>query len=231
MLETPLKRRGVRTVTTPESRAPHYIQSSQQNLSPPLSPSGSPEQHRPNTKRVQVLSPNTPSTSAQSRYASSSDPSFAASCGKQNYLSESTTMNPGMLPTPTKTPRKKATPDLNVAARALFQESTPVQGNIIRTPQRDQKSKRYYGSSFARHNASKIDGHSGVQIFTDSRDAVPQLDVSQENPFLEQLSEQDTPSKPRGGKIVKRRKVAVKRKTDKQVKDAMKDDMGMVYVL
>ncbi|RYP50411.1 hypothetical protein DL768_004086 [Monosporascus sp. mg162] len=86
----------------------------------------------------------------------------------------------GMLPTPAKTPRKQpdGTTDANVlsVARNLFASET----NIMPSPKK-KRSKKYSGLTLESFTAEDIE--EPIQIFTDSRDRIPEKDTNAENPF------------------------------------------------
>lgn len=140
-------------------------------------------------------------------------------------------MSDNMLPTPVKTPRKKAVSNVNLAARMLFQEQPTTNDDIMPTPKKIRKSTRHSGLSLGSFDIADGAGTDHVQIFTDSRDNVPELDRSEDNPFVEHASEKSGPSVKRVGGTSKRRKLSMERKKDPQVEEAIKNDEGMVYVL
>ncbi|KAL5002313.1 hypothetical protein BDV10DRAFT_157622 [Aspergillus recurvatus] len=118
-----------------------------------------------------------------------------------------TTMTEGMLPTPAKTPRKKPVDNAGSTARVLF-------------PQLGQKKKKKQtGFSLDSFSDEPSQGDS-IQIYTDSRDRVPEVDESEENPFYQKPS---TSTKPRPSK-------SKTRSRDKEVDEALKREDGMVYV-
>ncbi|KAL6236915.1 hypothetical protein BDW75DRAFT_205648 [Aspergillus navahoensis] len=118
-----------------------------------------------------------------------------------------TTMTEGMLPTPAKTPRKKPVDNAGTTARVLF----PQPGQ--------KKKKKQTGFSLDSFNDDPSQGDS-IQIYTDSRDRIPEVDESEENPFYQKPSTgtKPRPSKPRT------------RSRDKEVDEALKREDGMVYV-
>ncbi|KAL4979287.1 hypothetical protein BDW66DRAFT_128095 [Aspergillus desertorum] len=118
-----------------------------------------------------------------------------------------TTMTEGMLPTPAKTPRKKPVDNVGLTARVLF-------------PQPGQKrKKKQTGFSLESFSDDPSQGDS-IQIYTDSRDRIPEIDESEENPFYQKPS---TSQKPRPSKPMTRSR-------DKEVDEALKREDGMVYV-
>lgn len=140
-----------------------------------------------------------------------------------------------MLPTPVKTPKKKAISKVNATARALFQEPTHVAGGVADvepSPRRNRKGKRYNGYSLESFSVDDEGSRGQIQIFTDSRDRVPQVDKSKSNPFVESAMDGETVSARKITGTAKRRKVSTEtRKMDSQVEEALKKDEGMVYVL
>jgi hypothetical protein len=140
-----------------------------------------------------------------------------------------------MLPTPVKTPRKKTMTGAGVTARALFQDAAqPGPGTHADElqPRRQKKNKRHNGFSLESFEAHKPgEGRGQIQIFTDSRDRVPQLDKNKANPFIERhMNGEQSTTRPIPG-TSKRRKVTASKRMDTQVEEAIRKDDGMVYVL
>lgn len=142
-----------------------------------------------------------------------------------------------MLPTPVKTPQKKTVPKSTMAARALFQDAHPTHSAVFESPRKQKNKKRHNGFSLESFSADT----DPVHIHVDSRDQVPEVDTSSDNPFYAppaQPSKKGTlPTKSAAQKVPgtpKRRKVsteAEKKPLDPQVEDALEKDEGMVYVL
>lgn len=139
-------------------------------------------------------------------------------------------MSDGMLPTPIKTPKKKPMPKVNGAARALFVDQ-PILGEEIAPPRRGRKQRRYNGFSLESYSAEDTIQRGRIQIFTDSRDQVPEPVKSEGNPFVEAQVDDDHPSAKRVPGGSKRRKITGEKRMDPQVEDAINRDEGMVYVL
>jgi hypothetical protein len=140
-------------------------------------------------------------------------------------------MTNNKLPTPAKTPRKKAVQNLNAAARALFQEPATASDEIMPTARKNRKSTRHGVFALGSFSMDAGAGTGQVQIFTDSRDNVPELDRSEDNPFLDHAPAKAEASVKRVGGTSKRRKLTTDQKKDAQVEEAIKNDEGMVYVL
>jgi hypothetical protein len=148
----------------------------------------------------------------------------------QPFASSSTIISDGMLPTPVKTPKKKVVAKANNAARALFQEHPDVL-DLEPTPRRNRKNKRYNGFSLESFSAED-ESRGQIQIFTDSRDTVPQVDHGRSNPFVDHEMNGEQSSSRKVAGTTKRRKVSgEKKKVDPQVAAAIQEDEGMVYVL
>ena len=134
------------------------------------------------------------------------------------------------IPTPVKTPKKKHVPNVNAAARALFQDANDDTELIAPSPRRGRKNKRYNGFSLESFKAEEENG-GRVQIFTDNRDKVPELDTSESNPFIDYPANVDNPRAKKLAGGSKRRKISGEKRVDPQVEQAIKNDEGMVYVL
>lgn len=138
-------------------------------------------------------------------------------------------MSDGMLPTPVKTPKKKPIPKVNGAARALFLDQ-PILGEEV-APRRARKQRRYNGFSLESFSADETVQRGRIQIFTDSRDQVPEPVAAEGNPFVEAQIDDEDPSVKRIPGGSKRRKITGEKKRDPQVEEAIDRDEGMVYVL
>ena len=138
-----------------------------------------------------------------------------------------------MLPTPAKTPRKKQVQSSAVhgAARVLF-PIHPVE-DAMPTP-RKRRNKRTVG--FSLYNAYEDDNNNekpedNIQIYTDSKDKLPELDPSEDNPFYEKPKDQSPPSAPSKGGSSRKRKTAPTAEDREEIKEAFNREEGMVYVL
>lgn len=246
----PNLRRSTRTTTRNSSTQqrktpdpPHFSQSSRPLLRTPRPPKHSkpsavlpdPALHSPaatpnprTTRRVQVSSPPSP----ESHYRPPPRQKHPTTSHLQSLTSASTIISNGMLPTPVKTPRKKTISNAATTARMLFQDSmdpvdlTPPQP----TPRRPRRNKRHNGFTLESFSAQDDPSHGQVEIYTDSRDRVPEVDDSASNPFLERRSTRQTSSQAVPG-TSKRRKVSGEPRLDAQVQQALDKDEGMVYTL
>ena len=137
---------------------------------------------------------------------------------------------PTMLPTPAKTPRKKTINSNTIAnaARVLFPARSDAVDEVMPTP---RKRRKPVGSIFG---GSREEGDTAVErrisIYTDSKERVPEVDTSEENPFY------GNPTNSRIDKElgkVKGSKKAMKNVLEKkkQLDDNIDHDKGMLYVL
>ncbi|KAK5936941.1 hypothetical protein PMZ80_010879 [Knufia obscura] len=217
------------TKKTPESPQSSFTspQSSRTPRSPEQDPFHSASQVTPkrkSTRRVQVISPTSPDSDTPARNIHQHNPA---------YLSATTILSEGMLPTPDKTPQKKHIPKATMAARALFQD----QPNAMHQSPRKTQKKRHNGFSLESFSAA-TSSQDPVQIHVDSRDQVPEVDTSAENPFNAvpptESKKRAAPSRQKMTSATKRRKVSAeedeKRPLDPQVEEAIERDEGMVYV-
>lgn len=129
-----------------------------------------------------------------------------------------------MLPTPAKTPRKRPQQPahtLRSTARVLF-------------PARDESAEGAMLSSRNRRGGRRFDdlmdtsnGDDQIEIYTDWKDRIPELDTSEDNPFWDHGKKSEGQSDGlKGG--VKRKAVATNEEIEKAVK---RRDDGLVYVL
>ncbi|KAI9151812.1 hypothetical protein HJFPF1_09023 [Paramyrothecium foliicola] len=125
----------------------------------------------------------------------------------------------GMLPTPSKTPQKppseKTVANIQSFARNLFPQESSV------ASPRKKRAKQYSGMTLESFRAEEEEDL--IDIFTDSRDRIPEKDESEANPFLSKTLDS---TKRRS----KRRHVAIPGEGSQLVEEASRRDDGMVYV-
>ncbi|KAH8196492.1 hypothetical protein TruAng_009356 [Truncatella angustata] len=99
-----------------------------------------------------------------------------------------------MLPTPAKTPRKQPDDKLEAGvrgiARTLFHGESST-AEAVASP-RKRKAKTYSGVSLQSFRAEEVDEE--IPIFTDTRDRLPEVDASNDNPFYGNTVENQQPS-------------------------------------
>ncbi|KAL9632608.1 MAG: hypothetical protein Q9164_005215 [Protoblastenia rupestris] len=145
-----------------------------------------------------------------------------------------TNLDPGhMLPTPASIPRKKAISQgvVNSAARVLFPPRPDTLEEAMPVPRKQRKSRRHVG--FSLYSSMEDDGQSSedkIQIYTDSKDKVPELVVSKDNPFFEQPQDVPPAPEPVKARISRKRKHHDGVESNPQIEEVFKRDEGMVYV-
>jgi hypothetical protein len=147
-----------------------------------------------------------------------------------------TNMASDTLPTPVKTPSKKAVPDANLASRVLFQDQPSAIPEPANRQKKMGKGKKYSAFSLESFNeGDNSQTQNSLSIFTDSRDKIPELDESEGNPFSQKPDSSDKPEVSTNTNIrsTKRRKVNENGNTerDKDVQEALHRDDGMYYNL
>ena len=136
-------------------------------------------------------------------------------------------MGIGMLPTPAKTPRKKQVQNKTGVGRVLFPVHPESVEDAMPTPRKNKRNKRHVGFSLD----SDAESEGGIQIFTDSQDKVPELDLSEENPFIDHPLKRDPPEVSRKAKSSKKRKAESESISKDTIKETFDHERGMVYVL
>ena len=142
---------------------------------------------------------------------------------------------PHMLPTPASIPRKKPVPKnaVDAAARVLFPVKSDNVDDAMPTPRKNRKSKKHVG--FSLYSSMEDDGTSSeekIQIYTDSKDKIPEMDVREDNPFLERPHADPPPlPEPVKARTSRKRKVGHGVETNPKIEEAFNRDEGLVYVL
>jgi hypothetical protein len=128
-----------------------------------------------------------------------------------------------MLPTPNKTPKKAPTetaPAISAIARNLF----PVRSDdqVMPSPKKNRSRRTYGLDSF------EVAEDAPIQIFTDSMDRVPEVDLSTDNPFFgDNQPAEAEPTK----RASKRRKLRVPGEGDQSIEELEQREDGLIYVL
>lgn len=207
------------------------LRSAAHNHSPPSSTQTSPKKV---SRKQKMSNRSTDAKALDGRSSSTEVSSVALIQGQDKHPSSqhpSMAAAAGMLPTPAKTPRKKPVQPgaVNAAARVLF----PVHAaeDVMPTP-RKRKTKRHVGFSLydSMENVDDADSEEKIQIYTDSKDKIPELDPTEDNPFYEPPEQYAPPPGPSKGRS-RKRKVAPAAEDRQEVKDAFNREDGMVYVL
>ncbi|KAH8695352.1 hypothetical protein BGW36DRAFT_200661 [Talaromyces proteolyticus] len=151
-----------------------------------------------------------------------SDLSDSAPTSSFKNLRAAMPLPPGstVLPTPAKTPstNKKSYHELGTVARSLFPTASSSSARV-------KKAKK--ASGFSLDSFEECDGNnSSIEIFTDSRDRIPQVNDKTDNPFAkksETIMPSAEPTAP------KRRKLTSRSTPEIDPKEAVKRGDGMLY--
>ena len=144
------------------------------------------------------------------------------------------TLGANMLPTPAKTPRKKSVQStaIQAAARVLFPSRPDTVEQAMPGP-RKKRNKRHGG--FSLYSSVESDGDMGsenqIEIYTDSKDKVPELDPNEDNPFYDQHAPTARFSEPHKTRNSKKRKAEHTLDASAEIEEAFNHEEGMVYVL
>lgn len=170
------------------------LQSSFERLSPPGSGAASPRK-----------SGSAPRGKDKTQSSSSTDPADEAS-------SDKAVKSFGNLITPAKTPRKKAVDAPGSTAQQLFPTGST------------KKTKKYTGFTLDSFHEDPEPNSSKIEIYTDTRDRIPQVNNSESNPFI-------STSKPKPA--TRRRKVTAEadKADDIDPREYANRKDGMLYVL
>lgn len=144
---------------------------------------------------------------------------FARRC---STWSIDTNLLQSLLPTPSETPRKRplvAEASLKKTARVLFPARPANIEEVMPTPRKSRKKNLFTLESFA--NAGDEPAEK-IQIFTDSKERVPEQDDEEDNPFITKKGKGKAKAVPQKSQ----RAVA----DSARVKETIDRDEGMVYL-
>ncbi|KAL9018271.1 MAG: hypothetical protein Q9185_004437 [Variospora sp. 1 TL-2023] len=224
-------RRSQRAVNTPPpatSVNPSTSQPFTSALSPPSSVSTSPKTR--GTKRCREnMDRNTEATTGESpSFSSGHTDTFAISSDAPQPEQSTVNAASSMLPTPAKTPRKKdlrRMAELQSAGRVLFPSRLEKVEDAMPNVKK-RRGGRHVGFSMD-SSVEDEDSANRIQIFTDSKEKVPELDMSEENPFVDKPAVVRHPeyceSKGRRGRVAPVL-------TNPHIEDVFNRGEGMVYV-
>lgn len=149
----------------------------------------------------------------------------STSSAQPKSKSGSATRSSGMMPTPAKTPRKQPTAAETSAVHSVARNLFGTDADVIASP-RKRQAKKYSGITLESFVAEDVE--QPIAIFTDSRDRVPSVDRSSQNPFYGSNEEaQPEPTRKRS----KRRQVTIPGEGSEAIEEAVRRDDGIVYVL
>ncbi|KAI1480871.1 hypothetical protein K445DRAFT_68867 [Daldinia sp. EC12] len=216
------------TQRTPSPRAPqHRTRASTKNSSSdvfttPATAITSPKKRQPAMDSVRRAS-------SALTYEGTSSAADSLGISSQHKTKASTTASraAAMFPTPAKTPKKqpdeKSKANVRAIARSLFSET-----DAIATPKK-RKAKKYTGLTLDSFTAENID--EPIEIFTDTRDRIPEADDTAANPFYEKhppapaTAEPKSPKKRGQGKLI-----SVPGEGKQPLDEVLQREDGIIYV-
>lgn len=171
----------------------------------------------------QTLSPPSSPYAPQSMAKSDEDP-----------LSTLPTSRPGQrdsvtLLTPSKTPRKRTHHPSGSTARVLFPPShNATIDELMPTPKKSRVGKKNLALTLESFEADR-NRQPNVEIYTDSKDRVPEMDTSDDNPFLTKKgkSKGQARAKPTNRPAKSEHTYGL----GKEIDDAVKNNEGMIFTL
>jgi len=107
----------------------------------------------------------------------------------EGRVSSTITRDNGMLPTPTKTPKKRSSDSasgLTSIARNLFPIRAETAEEAMPSPKK--RGRKKYSGFTLDNFGDEEDEPASIQIYTDSQDRVPEVDLSSSNPFYGESS-------------------------------------------
>ena len=207
------------------SNNPFAVRSVVHTYSPPSSTQTSPQNNFDDAKPIMETRISEP---LDMESGTKLDPSQASSSKAQASYRTSTQLT-NMLPTPAKTPRKKAVQaGLSSTARILFPNRPDNAEEAMPTPRKNARKVRRH-IEFSLESFGEDGGAASeekIEIFTDSKEKVPELDESEDNPFYVKPGQEPVTTV----RSSKRRKVSGNAINSNDLEDPKRED-GMVYVL
>lgn len=145
---------------------------------------------------------------------------------KPSHHASTAYRNGSMLPTPVKTPQKspkKSSPAINTIARKLFVRPSSTE-DAMPSPKKARKSY----SGFSLDSFTAEDATVPIEIYTDSSERIPEVDLSADNPFYgpsSYVSSDPVKKAPHRGNVT----IPGEGEVPVEVAEARRD--GIVYVL
>ncbi|KAL8824675.1 MAG: hypothetical protein Q9191_004892 [Dirinaria sp. TL-2023a] len=135
-----------------------------------------------------------------------------------------------MLPTPAKTPKKKQVQPSAAVSRVLFPVRPDTVDEAMPTPRKANRNRRHAGFTLDSSMDDETNSEGGIKIYTDTKEKVPELDQSEDNPFIDHPVKHDPPKAPRKAKSSSGRKAKTQTADKDEIHEAFNHEEGMVYV-
>lgn len=127
-----------------------------------------------------------------------------------------------MLPTPNKTPRKRAAAPVGSTARILEFKAHDID-DIMPTPR-----KRRQPLTLDKFDAQEAQRGNEINIYTDSQDRIPDMDGASDNPFVGPRKTGKSSRSTRGRKV---RRTEDEDDEEAEMERMARNDEGVIYVL
>ncbi|KAF2096971.1 hypothetical protein NA57DRAFT_57582 [Rhizodiscina lignyota] len=206
---------------------------STQAFSPPVSPISPAKRANTRAKRgdLDTLTPRKQRrVKMLADQESDSDHAGSAPQGSKAMLSHN--LGAGMLPTPAKTPRKRAVPGeiVKSTARVLFADRPANVEDAMPSMRKSKNRKRM----FSLDGQDDGDDEAGkVAIYTDSKEKVPEVDDAEDNPFYTKSGSKNKVKGEGEQKLQderRSRRPAEMLEEEAEMEKNVKNDEGMIYV-
>ncbi|KAF2196208.1 hypothetical protein GQ43DRAFT_445323 [Delitschia confertaspora ATCC 74209] len=209
------RRRQQRPATPTRSSKQQHHQTIQQTFSPAVS-SDFPSQH-PSSALTCQKQPARPALDSDSDHPPPRASRFLAAMESD-----------AILPTPAKTPHKRTLQSqetLGSTARVLFIDRPATIEEAMPTPRKSRKNRKnvYSLESFAEQDEEK---EQEIEIYTDSKERLPELDESEDNPFVTKKSRRGNGRAEAGPSRSSRQRDA----RTARMEEAAANDEGIIYV-
>ncbi|KAI7277058.1 hypothetical protein KC335_g48 [Hortaea werneckii] len=165
------------TTPPPTSKKARFVRQPTQLSSPPTSPSSPSRQHV-----IEKTPRKTPVSRQKVRYQT--DGGASDSDQPSTSLAPPTVDPSPMLPTPSKTPKKRKAAALKGTARILsFQPDNP--NELMPSSRKAKKHGRFHSvSGFDLYDEERESDRDQVEVYTDANARVPEMDEAEDNPFI-----------------------------------------------
>ncbi|RMY74149.1 hypothetical protein D0863_03420 [Hortaea werneckii] len=200
------------TTPPPTSKKARFVRQPTQLSSPPTSPSSPSRQHV-----IEKTPRKTPVSRQKVRYQTNGG---ASDSDQPSTSLAPPTLDPStMLPTPSKTPKKRKAAALKGTARILsFQPDNP--NDVMPSSRKSKKHGRFHSmSGFDLYDEERESERDQVEIYTDANARVPEMDEADDNPFI-------------GRKVpaTTTRRSARATEDERAMEEARMRDEGVVYI-
>ncbi|KAI0002612.1 hypothetical protein F4779DRAFT_129272 [Xylariaceae sp. FL0662B] len=214
--------RSIDRTPSPRSSSHHYTRSSRKSSDTFSTPAASPHKRRlPAMDSVRRASGALTAESA----ANAADSLGLTSTQKKPQATMATSQSSGMLPTPAKTPRKQPDEKAQASVRAVARNLFSSESAIMPSPRK--KAKKYSGLTLESFTAEEVENP--IEIFTDTRDRLPEVDSTNDNPFYgNQPASTAEPEPPK--RRSKRKHVTIPGEGKQTIEEAIQREDGIVYV-